>query len=179
MNLERLRPLERMTAYDTRALQWVVLRPGRTRLARLARLCSRFGDGPTYAVIGLLLFYAEPISGPLFFVQALAAFLLELPVYIVLKQLVRRRRPADLPDPLEALIRPSDRFSFPSGHTGAAFLMATLITIHYPVWALAAYPLALLIGFSRVVLGVHYPSDIVAGAILGASCAVLILPLTA
>lgn len=168
-----------MTAYDTRALHWVLSRPGRTRLARLARFCSRFGDGPTYAVLGLVLFYAEPINGPLFFVQALAAFLLELPIYILLKQLIRRPRPADLPDPLEALIRPSDRFSFPSGHAGAAFLMATLITIHYPVWALAAYPLALMVGFSRVVLGVHYPGDIVAGAILGASCAVLILPLTA
>lgn len=177
MNPRPLRALQRITVYDTRALHWVLSRPGNARLARLARWCSRLGDGPAYLVLGLVLLYTEPFSGPLFFVQALAAFLLELPLYVLLKQVIRRPRPSELPDALEALIQPSDRFSFPSGHAGAAFLMATLITLHYPVWALAAYPLALIIGFSRVVLGVHYPTDIVAGAVLGGSCAALILPL--
>jgi len=177
MNPRELRPLQRMSTYDAQALHWVLSRPGRNRLAHLARLCSRIGDGPAYLVLGLLLFYAEPISGPLFLVQGLAAFLLELPLYILLKHVIRRRRPTDLPDPLQALIQPSDRFSFPSGHSAAAFLMATLVAIHYPLWAMAAYPLALAIGTSRVILGVHYPTDIVAGAVLGGSCAALIIPL--
>lgn len=179
MNPRDIRPLQWITAHDIRALRWLLSRPGNARLGRLARGFSRLGDGPAYLAVGLVLFYMEPVSGPLFFVQALAAFLLELPLYLMLKHAIRRRRPSDMPDPLEALIEPSDRFSFPSGHAGAAFLMATLVTIHYPVWALVAYPLALLIGSSRVVLGVHYPTDMVAGAVLGGSCALVILPLTA
>ena len=177
MSLRESRPFQRMSAYDTRALRWVLTRPGRARLGRAARYCSRLGDGPAYVILGLVLFYMEPVNGPLFFVQALAAFLLELPLYISLKHAIRRRRPADLEETLSALIQPSDRFSFPSGHSAAAFLMATLVAIHYPVWALVAYPLAFAIGASRVVLGVHYPTDIVAGAVLGGSCAALIIPL--
>lgn len=177
MSFRQYRPFQRMTAYDTRALRWVLTRPGSARLARIARYGSRLGDGPAYGLLGLVLFYMEPVNGPLFFVQALAAFLLELPLYITLKHVIRRRRPADLEDTLAALIQPSDRFSFPSGHSAAAFLMATLVAIHYPVWAVVAYPLALVIGASRVVLGVHYPTDLVAGAVLGGSCAALVLPL--
>ena len=74
-----------------------------------------------------------------------------------------------------AFIQPSDKFSFPSGHTAAAFVMASLLTAFYPPVALVAYPLALAIGASRVTLGVHYPSDIVAGAVLGSGCAFIAL----
>ena len=66
-----------------------------------------------------------------------------------------------------ALIEPSDKFSFPSGHTAAAFVFAAVLAAFYPLLALPAFVLATLIGLSRVMLGVHYPGDIVAGAVLG------------
>ncbi|MEC8880451.1 MAG: phosphatase PAP2 family protein [Pseudomonadota bacterium] len=72
-----------------------------------------------------------------------------------------------------AFIKPAGRFSFPSGHTAAAFVMATLLGIFYPVVATLALAFALLVGLSRVLLGVHYPSDIAAGALLGTSCAMI------
>jgi undecaprenyl-diphosphatase len=57
--------------------------------------------------------------------------------------------------------------SFPSGHAATSFAAATVLSIARPRWAPAFYLLALAIGFSRVYVGVHYPLDIVGGAVLG------------
>ena len=62
---------------------------------------------------------------------------------------------------------PSDKFSFPSGHTAAAFVMACVTLYHVPELAVLVLPLAVAIGASRVALGVHYPTDIAAGMVLG------------
>lgn len=176
MTSKRFYNLERMTAYDTRVLHWLLTHTGAARLARGARWISRLGDGPLYAVLGAVLLLADGGRGTLFFSHALTAFALELPLYVLLKNLIRRPRPLDTGKPLQAFIQPSDRFSFPSGHTAAAFVMATLVLVHYPAWMLPAVLLAPAIGLSRVMLGVHYPSDIFAGAALGALCTVAVAP---
>ncbi len=68
-------------------------------------------------------------------------------------------------------ITPSDRYSLPSGHTAAAFLMATVLAASFPLWAPLLFTWAILVGASRLLLGVHYLSDLVAGALLGSGCA--------
>lgn len=143
-------------------------------MAPVAHRISRTGDGYFYLLLGALLFLFEPITGPDFVKAGLLAFAIERPLYWVLKNTCRRSRPAQLEPSVHACITPSDQFSFPSGHTMAAFLVAGQIGQFYPEW----YPLALvwssLVGLSRVVLGVHFPSDIVAGALLGLTLATLI-----
>jgi undecaprenyl-diphosphatase len=67
---------------------------------------------------------------------------------------------------------PSDRFSLPSGHTAAAWVIAILVALHYPILAIPVFIWATLVGISRVYLGVHYPTDILAGFILGTLSAV-------
>ena len=84
-----------------------------------------------------------------------------------IKLVAARKRPCHTDTEFELLInRPSD-FSFPSCHTMSSFGAAGVMVSIYPLWGIAALALAAVIGFSRLYLYVHYPSDVVAGLVLG------------
>ena len=134
---------------------------------------SKTGDGYLYLFIGALLWAFEPEHGELFLYTALMAYALDLPIYVLLKKMFKRPRPCDFLLDLTAHVTPSDKFSLPSGHTAAACLMASIVAHYYPPFAVLAYSWAALIGLSRVLLGVHYPSDVVAGMLLGITIASL------
>lgn len=87
------------------------------------------------------------------------------------KLLVRRRRPSSRRWP--TLIRTPHSTSFPSGHTAAAFAFATSACAELPVLAPVLVPLAGAVAYSRVHTGVHYPSDVAAGAAIGIGSGVL------
>lgn len=91
-----------------------------------------------------------------------------------LKYAIDRQRPFDrYPDLIDKRDSPSSP-SFPSGHTAAAFSLATSLCLKYPKWYVIA-PSALWacsVGFARMNEGVHYPSDVLSGAVIGAGCAV-------
>ncbi|RUO33049.1 phosphatase PAP2 family protein [Aliidiomarina soli] len=149
------------------------------RDSRLAIWISRSGDGPYYAALASLFIVAAVEGSVLFLQRALIAFAIELPLYWWLKNTLRRARPALERLSFRPVITPADRFSFPSGHATAAFLFAGLAAISFPAWALIYYAWACLVGLSRIALGVHFPSDILAGALLGTgiACFVLQLPI--
>ncbi|WP_372872196.1 phosphatase PAP2 family protein [Shewanella sp.] len=155
-----------LTELDRRGFQLIHGKASRHGFQRSALRVSATGDGPFYLYlsVGLLLFDSY---GNQFFKLALLAFTLELPLYLLLKNSIRRTRPCHAALGFECSLEPSDKFSLPSGHTAAAFVMATAITCVYPAALFVAYGWAGLIGLSRVVLGVHYPMDILAGAALG------------
>jgi len=88
------------------------------------------------------------------------------------KLLVRRRRPAG--KPLPALIRVPRSTSFPSGHSASAFAFATGASAEIPALAPLLVPLAAAVAYSRVYTGVHYPSDVAAGAAIGIGSGALV-----
>lgn len=164
--------LQRVHRLDTLAFLWLHVTKG-FPYRKSIRWISHTGDGHLYLLLALGLLFLEPVHGQAFFVIGLAAYTLDVSLYLVLKNWIKRDRPAMKIDFYQAWITPSDQFSFPSGHTAAAFLFACLLANFYPAFALPAYLWASLIGTSRVLLGVHYPSDIAAGALLGTGCALL------
>jgi len=89
-----------------------------------------------------------------------------------LKYSIKRDRPYIANPDLKALSSPTDP-SFPSGHTSVAFATATSLYLAYPKWyvAVPAYAWATSVGVSRMYMGVHYPSDVLAGAVIGAGSA--------
>jgi undecaprenyl-diphosphatase len=125
--------------------------------------------------MGLLAWWLNDTIGVLFLLTGLLAFAIELPIYWLAKNLFKRRRPEEFSHLITSYITPSDRYSLPSGHTAAAFLMATITHHFFPELGELAYIWAGLIAFSRVLLGVHFLTDIVIGAMLGAACAQLSL----
>ncbi|HEU4718905.1 MAG TPA: phosphatase PAP2 family protein, partial [Bacteroidia bacterium] len=89
-----------------------------------------------------------------------------------LKYTVNRPRPfVTYPDIIKKTKAGSK--SFPSGHTSSAFALATSVSLAYPKWYVIApsYAWACAVGYSRMRLGAHYPSDVAAGALIGAGCA--------
>lgn len=86
---------------------------------------------------------------------------------LLLKNLVARTRPFLFDPSIELLIAPPHEFSFPSGHTLASFECAVAIFCYRRKWGVVALLFAVLIAFSRLYLQVHYPTDVLCGAILG------------
>lgn len=160
--------------YDVFMFTWLVNARMHGHLTTVGRYLSKTGDGYLYLIIMGLLYWRNGLESPI--LQAiLLAFLIERPVYFVLKNGLRRNRPQAALQNFRSIITPSDKFSFPSGHTSAAFMMATLLGYYLPPLMILLYCWATLVAFSRVVLGVHFPTDTLVGAILGISTALFSL----
>lgn len=166
--------LSSLQRVDCSVLHWTFLQRQRRLVVPCARLLSRTGDGylPILTPI-IFLNLNDPILRQLGW-QIIVLFVIERIVYFVLKNTLKRQRPAETVVSFTAIIVASDKFSFPSGHTSAATLFAAIVSSHLPVLGGILFLWAAGVGLSRIILGVHYPSDILAGAILGLSIALLI-----
>lgn len=94
---------------------------------------------------------------------------------LTVKPLISRARPWVVLEDFEVLVKSSDPNSFPSGHTCAAFAFAVAMCVSLPQkWGRAvALAAAVLMGFSRLYVGVHFPSDVLAGAVIGTLCGLI------
>ncbi len=157
-----------MLSFEFGILDWIQVNL-RTPILDLwmAAITALGNNGMVWVVLAgvLLLFSKQRKTGT----AILAGLVLEvLCCNLLLKPLVARVRPCDINTAVQLLVaRPSD-FSFPSGHTGSSFAaVSVLYAAKNPLWV-PAFLLAALIAFSRLYLYVHYPTDILAGIILGA-----------
>lgn len=129
---------------------------------------SRLGDGGVIWAVLALLLLIFPKTRKTGAVLTAALALDVLCCNLILKPLVARIRPYDINTAVQLMVsRPSD-FSFPSGHTAASFAASSALYFSRSRLRFPALVLAALIGFSRLYLYVHYPTDVLAGAVLGA-----------
>lgn len=159
------RSLHKLQAAELTLCLWCNRRS--TLTLRLLSAISRLGDGLIWMVFALVPLMLGFPGGWGIFGMMVCGTALNIATYSLIKRQTTRQRPfVTVPD-ITILQQPLDRYSFPSGHTLHAFFFATLMPSHVPGMGWILWPFAALIAASRVALGLHFPTDVLAGAVLG------------
>ncbi len=137
----------------------------------LFRLASRLGDGVFWYILmsALLLRYqAEALPAVVHMLLAGGCGTL---TYKLIKNKTLRPRPFNVSPDVVCVSKALDQFSFPSGHTLHATVFSIVAVYYFPVLIWLVLPFSILVALSRPILGLHYPSDVLAGALIGAALA--------
>ena len=179
--IERPRPLPaRWDRFTDRELAWCLRSQQVIRHRWIVALfagVSRLGDGMFWYALMAALLLAQGAAAAPAVARMLLAGVVGLVLYKGLKGRTTRSRPCARDRLIQPRAAPLDEYSFPSGHTLHAVSFTLVAVYHYPALRWLLFPFALLVALSRVVLGLHYPSDVLAGALLGAAVAALALQL--
>ena len=141
------------------------------------RLVSRLGDGVFWYGLMFLILVFQGSDGMQSVLHMAAAGLCGTLLYKWLKAKTLRPRPYQVRQEINMAALPLDKFSFPSGHTLHAVVFSLVATAYYPTLGWLVWPFTALVALSRLVLGLHYISDVLVGAVLGGSIAALTLAL--
>jgi undecaprenyl-diphosphatase len=151
----------------------------RSHLRTLFSVISRLGDGLFWYGLIIVLAVAGGDTGSLAALHLLLLGMMNYLIYKRLKQNIVRYRPFEIVPGIMQGARALDRHSFPSGHTLHAVAFTAVAIYWMPLLALILVPFALLVALSRPLLGLHYPSDVAAGGVIGLTTALLSLLLLA
>lgn len=136
---------------------------------------TRMGEGGVvWIILSLILLVSKKTRkiGIMALIALVGSFIID---NIILKNLIARTRPYDVVPGVKLLIERQSDFSFPSGHTGSSFAVAVVLYKELPKkYGVPALLLASFIGLSRIYLGVHYPSDVMCGALFGSLIAIFV-----
>ena len=141
------------------------------------KLVTLFSEGGFFWIALCILFLIFKKTRKIGIVMAIAIIVNALLVNVCVKNMVARVRPYDAFDDIIRLIGIQSDYSFPSGHTSVAFSSVMAMQLAFEKkqkkYVIVAWVLAFMIGFSRLYLGVHYPSDVLGGALIGMLSAVI------
>ena len=138
-----------------------------TSVRMFFKTISRLGDGVFWYSLALALPLLMGMEGLAAVGHMTVTGLLCVAIYSQLKNRLVRQRPFISWEEIRAHTAPLDLYSFPSGHTMNAVNFAVLFCVFYPPLFWLVVPFALLVALSRVILGMHYPTDVLVGAALG------------
>jgi undecaprenyl-diphosphatase len=173
----RAHTLESLLEWDRRWTRRLNARVHLVPIRFLFRVVSRLGDGALWYSLMLALAVTQGRHGMEIALRMLVAGVIGLVLYKLIKSGTSRLRPYKVLADIRAGIAPLDAFSFPSGHTLHAVSFTVVAVSGFPALAWVLVPFAALVATSRVVLGLHYPSDVIAGAAIGALVALVVLSL--
>ena len=138
------------------------------RWIRLWMICAtRGGDGWLWYAMGLIMLLFGGSQRFLAVGSSVLAAGAGIAVFLQLKRITGRKRPCAIEPSCWARLLPPDQFSFPSGHTITAFAVAVPMMHFYPTLTMGLLFCACSIAISRVALGLHFLSDVLAGALIG------------
>ena len=167
--------LSTLHQWDARLLKRLFQQGQRRRsVIQLSKIVSRSGDGYLQVAFPVTAWLLTSPAASAYTTALVLAFIIERAVYLIMKNGLQRRRPQEVMPSFRSLVVPSDRFSFPSGHTSAAFCLATMTGIVFGGPYLTLYGWACGVGLSRILLGAHFPGDTVAGAMMGSAIAMMV-----
>ncbi|WP_312653073.1 phosphatase PAP2 family protein [Proteiniclasticum sp.] len=168
--------IDKIKNWDERIVIYINQRVKRTYLDYFFTAATYLGSD-IFAIGFILAFTILPMSRIDDFARYAAVALIMSSVTVgIMKNKIRRKRPFESIIELKSLKIGVDQFSFPSGHTTAAFCLAVtsaLVTEGH-IASTVYLVLALIVAISRVYLGVHYPSDVIAGGVIGTFYAILV-----
>lgn len=161
-----MQPFATPSTWDTRTCQALNHLNRSPAWGRFFAIVSRLGDGVFWYCLMAALPLIDGWTGAAHAGRMALTGLIGTAIYLRLKAIIRRTRPCDTVD-VYRTIEPLDRFSFPSGHTLHGVSFTLMVCAPYPWLASALVPFAILVACSRLVLGLHYPTDVLWGGIIG------------
>jgi undecaprenyl-diphosphatase len=167
--------LQQISRWDAELCAFCNRRSRNFTVRSLFRIASRLGDGVFWYSLMVVLLLEYQVEALPAILHMIVVGLLGTMIYKFIKGKTLRPRPFNVYPAIVCVGKTLDQFSFPSGHTMHAAAFSIVVLAYYPGLFWLVVPFAVLVALSRPILGLHYPSDVLAGAALGAVIAGLSL----
>lgn len=168
-------PLQRINSWDVALCIFCNRQSANWTIRNLFLVISRLGDGVFWYTLMIVLLLRYQFAALPAVLHMLAVGLFGTAIYKLIKGRALRPRPFNVYPAIICVGKTLDKFSFPSGHTMHAVSFSIIAVFYFPALIWLVLPFAVSVALSRPILGLHYPSDVLAGAALGASIALLSL----
>jgi undecaprenyl-diphosphatase len=168
-------PLQQINQWDVELCAFCNRQSRYLSVRNIFRLASRLGDGIFWYTLMIMLLLRYQGGALHAVIHMLAVGLIGTAIYKLIKHKTLRPRPFNVYPAIVCTGKTLDQFSFPSGHTLHAVSFSIVAIFYFPALVWLVLPFSILVALSRPILGLHYPTDVLAGAVIGAALAGLSL----